>query len=73
MEFEDYIASKSTIILNIILFVIQFDTFEYVHSGGLGFISPFRVIILPLCILYLCNASKCIYPNDKWKIILSII
>lgn len=73
MNFENYITSKSTIILNIILFIIQFDTFEFVHTGGLGFFSPFRTIILPLSILYLCNASKCIYPNDKWKIIISII
>ena len=60
-------------LLNIILFVIQFDTFEYVHDGGLGFFSPVRIIILPLCILYLCNFSKEIYPKDRGKIILSII
>lgn len=41
------------IALNITLFLYPFEFFDAIHHGALGELSPFRVIILPLCIMYL--------------------
>ena len=45
---------KDVILLNIILFIYPFEFFESVHVDKiLGEFSPFRIIILPICLYYL--------------------
>ena len=49
---------------DIILLVYPVELFEAVHKDGiLGAFSPFRVVILPLCILYLINYKNSFSKN----------
>lgn len=50
------ISKYNNKIVNIILFLYPVELFELVHNDGiLGSYSPFRIIILPLCIFYILN------------------
>lgn len=46
-------------IMNVILFIYPFELFESIHNQSiLGAFSPFRVVILPLCLIYIVICGK---------------
>ena len=63
----------AVVILNIILFVLQFDTFTFVREGGLGSLSPFRIIVLPLCVYYFIFWKNLLNKRDLSKFFLSFL
>lgn len=53
------------IVLNITLFLYPFEFFDAIHHGALGPISPFRVVILPLCLIYIIkNIGRTTHKNN---------
>ena len=73
MQFSSIRERYAVIILNIILFVLQFDTFTFVREGGMGFLSPFRIIVLPLCVYYFISWNNRLNKSDLHKFILTAL
>lgn len=73
MQSSNHNARYFIIIFNIILFVLQFDTFTFVKEGGLGILSPFRIIVLPFCLYYFLSCRNQLSKSDLSKFIISIL